>query len=379
MLCIELWFRLSDIYMQFCNGAIHAIRLYFKQKYFVENTRRRFLRGPVVVKECSLIIEKKCKTSERSKFDRSSHKHKIGRKTEEVFSRQIVSIWMMVLSSLLFALMGVFVKLASFHYSIGELVFYRSLIGIILMLVAARMQHGSLFTKYPKAHLLRSLCGAVALCLWFYSIGQLPLAMAMTLNYTASIWMVLFVIVGAQLKGYRKVDTLLLMTIAVGFGGIILILQPTIQDNQWLGGFVGLLSGFVSAIAFLQVAALGKVDEPGYRVVFYFSLVGIILGVSIVIFGGGFTSHTFKSFFLLLAMGVLAAGAQWSLTYAFLNGKTLVNASLQYLTIAFSSILGGIIFGDHIALIAIFGMILVVTSGGVAAYSRNKKTADQVL
>lgn len=298
--------------------------------------------------------------------------HEVACGNEEKLPRQLASIWMMILSSLLFALMGVFVKLCSVHYSVGELVFYRSLIGVALMLGAACVQRGSLLTEYPKAHFLRSLCGAIALCLWFYAIGQLPLAMAMTLNYTAPIWMVSFLICSAQLKGDRKVSPLLQITIAIGFCGVILILQPAIQGDQWLGGLVGLLSGLVSAIAFLQVAALGKVGEPGYRVVFYFSLVGMILGAAMVIVRGGFAYHTLNSIFLLLAMGSLAAAAQWSLTYAFLNGKTLVNASLQYLTIAFSSALGGLIFGDEITFVAIFGMIFVVLSGVIAAYFRDK-------
>ena len=286
--------------------------------------------------------------------------------------RQMVSIWMMVLSSFLFALMGVFVKLASAHYSIGEIVFYRSLIGLSLMIGVARMQGGSLFTKHPKTHFVRSLCGAIALCLWFYSIGDLPLAMAMTLNYTASVWMVLFVIGSTMLTGQRKVNPLLLVTVAIGFGGVVLILQPTSQQDQLLGGFIGLLSGIMSAIAFLQIAALGKVGEPGYRVVFYFSLVSLILGIAITLFTGGFSTHTWESSFLLLAMGVVAAGAQWSLTYAFSNGKTLVNASLQYLTIAFSYAFGVLIFSDHITLITIGGMILVVASGVIAAYTRDE-------
>ncbi len=327
------------------------------------------------MEKCNFPSEKEYQVRARNDVDQSTHAQEVLRNGAALFSRELLPIWMMILSSLLFALMGVFVKLASAHYSIGELVFYRSIIGLILMFIAARAQRGSLLTKYPKAHFLRSLCGAIALGLWFYSIGKLPLAMAMTLNYTAPIWMVLFVIIGTQLKGYRKVSPRLLTTIAVGFGGIILILQPTIQDNQWSAGFIGLLSGFVSAIAFLQVAALGKVAEPGYRVVFYFSLVGMILGVVLVIATGGFGPHTLESILLLLAMGVLAAGAQWSLSYAFLNGKTLVNANLQYLTIAFSSSLGALVFADKITLPAFFGMILVVASGVIAAYFRDTKIA----
>jgi S-adenosylmethionine uptake transporter len=287
-------------------------------------------------------------------------------------SPQIASIWLMLLSCLLFSLMGVFVKLASAYYSVGELVFYRSVIGVFLMFIAARVKRGSLLTRYPKEHLVRSFCGAVALCLWFYSISQLPLGLAMTLNYTAPAWMVLFVTVMTRLNGYESINLILLITVAVGFVGIVLILQPTAGSNQWFGGSLGLLSGVVSAIAFLQVAALGKLNEPGYRVVFYFSLAGIILGIVDVVFKGGFSPHTIRSSSLLLTMGILAAGAQWSLTYAFSNGKTLVNASLQYLTIAFSCVFGGVVFGDRITQLALVGMILVAASGVSAAYFRSK-------
>ena len=46
--------------------------------------------------------------------------------------------WMMVLASLLFATMGVCVKLASAHYATGEIVFYRGLTGVLLMWGFAR-------------------------------------------------------------------------------------------------------------------------------------------------------------------------------------------------------------------------------------------------
>ena len=50
-------------------------------------------------------------------------------------------------------------------------------------------------------HFWRSLSGVIALSLWFYSIGKLPLATAMTLNYMSSVWMALFLIGGAVLMG----------------------------------------------------------------------------------------------------------------------------------------------------------------------------------
>jgi drug/metabolite transporter (DMT)-like permease len=285
--------------------------------------------------------------------------------------RKMLSIWMMVLASLLFALMGMFVKLASEYYSTGEIVFYRSLIGLVIMVGIAHLQSGTLATKYQKSHFVRSFFGAGALCLWFYSIGQLPLATAMTLNYTASVWMAVFVIGNGFLFGRNNFNKLQLIAVLIGFIGVVVILQPTLQEKQWLSGFTGLLSGVMSAIAFLQISTLGKLGEPGYRVVFYFSLAGVALGLAMIAFTGGFVYHTAKGACILISMGLLAAGAQWATTYAFSNGKPLINASLQYMTIAFSCVCGILMFGDNITLFAILGMILIIASGILSTSIKN--------
>ena len=108
---------------------------------------------------------------------------------------------LMVASSLLFALMGVCVKFASAQYSPGELVFYRSLVGFLLMGAVLRAHGVSLRTPVPAMHFWRSASGVTALCMWFYALGNLPLATAMTLNYMSSVWIALFLIGGAVLIG----------------------------------------------------------------------------------------------------------------------------------------------------------------------------------
>jgi drug/metabolite transporter (DMT)-like permease len=111
-----------------------------------------------------------------------------------------------------------------------------------------------------------------ALCLWFYSIGGLPLATAMTLNYMSSVWIALFLIGGAVLMGPARngPDGRLVLAVLAGFAGVALILRPTIEQDQLWHGLMGLLSGVLAATAYLQVTALGRVGEPGERVVFYF-------------------------------------------------------------------------------------------------------------
>ena len=87
-------------------------------------------------------------------------------------------------------------------------------------------------------------------------------------------------------------------------------------------------------MAYLQLTAIGRSGEPEYRIVFYFSIAGI-LGGALSFLWTGMHAHTLSGALLLLAVGLLATAAQLLMTRAYGSGSTLVNASLQYLGIAY--------------------------------------------
>ena len=130
---------------------------------------------------------------------------------------------LMLGASLLFATMGVCVKLASAHYGAGEIVLYRSLVGAVFIAGLSHWRGGSLRTTIPAMHFWRSLTGVISLALWFYAIGKLPLATAVTLNYMSSVWMALFLIGGAVMLGSARVDPRLVATVLAGFAGVALV------------------------------------------------------------------------------------------------------------------------------------------------------------
>ena len=279
--------------------------------------------------------------------------------------------WLIVLASFLFATMGVCVKLASAHYSAGEIVFYRGLTGAVIIAAYARWRRIPLATSVPAMHFWRSLTGVVALCLWFYSIGNLPLATAMTLNYMSSVWMALFLIGGAIAVGSTRIDGRAVTAVLLGFAGVALVLRPTIEQQQLWHGLMGLLSGMFAATAYLQVTALGRVGEPDHRIVFYFSLASVAAGALSCLWSG-LQPHNPAGIVQLLAVGILATLAQWLMTRAYSTGPTLVNASLQYLGIAFAFGYGVLLFDDRVTPLALLGMALIVGAGLFATLLRSR-------
>ncbi len=286
---------------------------------------------------------------------------------------------LMVLATFLFATMGVCVKLASEFYDAGEIVMYRGLVGVTMLYLLTRARGKTLRTAVPALHFWRSLSGVLALSLWFYAIGKLPLATAMTLNYMSSVWMALFLIGGAVMLGNARIDPRLVAAVLLGFVGVALVLRPTMEQNQLWHGLAGLLSGVLAATAYLQVTSLGRSGEPEYRIVFYFSLGGATAGavstLALKLGGEGNPhGHSAKGIALLLAVGVLATAAQLMMTRAYSRGRTLVNASLQYLGILFSFIYGVTLFDDPVTAWALAGMGLIVCAGLAATLLRARST-----
>jgi len=282
---------------------------------------------------------------------------------------------LMLGAALLFSVMGVCVKWASAQYSAGELVFYRSLVGALVIGVLAFVRGSSLRTAVPGMHFWRSASGVCSLTLWFYALGGLPLATAMTLNYTSSVWMALFLLGGAVLLGAARVDGRLVATVLTGFAGVALVLRPTIEQQQLWHGLAGLLSGLVAAMAYLQVTALGRAGEPTQRIVFYFSIGGLVIG-SLWMLVQGTSAHSLHGLGLLLAIGLLATAAQMMMTRAYRIGRTLSNASLQYLGIVFSVVFGVLLFDDPVTSMALAGMVLIVIAGLAATLLRSRQQHD---
>jgi S-adenosylmethionine uptake transporter len=272
------------------------------------------------------------------------------------------SAWLVVIASLLFATMGVCVKLASVHYGSGEIVMYRGLVGAVMIFMVSRWRGDTLRTALPAQHALRSATGVTALCLWFYAIGGLPLATAMTLNYTSSLWIAVFLAGSAWVLKTKPIDARLAVAAVIGFAGVVLVLRPTLAQQQLWHGLVGLLSGMVSATGYLQVAALGRAGETESRIVFYFSIGGVLGGAALSTLTG-WHAHHWQGLGLLLAVGVLATVAQLMLTRAYAKGPSLVNASLQYVGIGFSFLYGVMLFDDAVTWVATLGMLLIVGAG----------------
>ena len=284
------------------------------------------------------------------------------------------ALWML-LGAAFFATMGVCVKLGSAHFNSAELVFYRGVVGLVFLALIAKQQKVSLRTQYPGMHVWRSAIGVSSLSAWFYAIAHLPLATAMTLNYMSSVWIAAF-IVGGSLVNWNPQDGRgpwsqgpLALSVIAGFAGVVMMLRPTVEQNQIFAGLIGLMSGFGAAFAYMQVMALGRLGEPETRTVFYFAIGTTVAGLIGMGFAG-VSEWNWQHAVWLLPVGIFASLGQLCMTRAYSHGATLVVANLQYSGIVFAALYSLLLFGDDIPLIGWAGMALIVVSGMTATLLR---------
>jgi len=280
------------------------------------------------------------------------------------------SLWMLV-ASLLFACMGVCVKLAAETHSAVEITFYRSFISLLIMFVLVRLHGVRLATPHWRWQVSRGVIGFAAIFAYFYAIILLPLATAVTLNYTSAIFLAIYLaLAGMRMSGG------ILGALLVGLLGVAMLLKPTLHADQLSAGLIGLGSGVLAGMAYFSVRELGARGEPETRTVFYFSLVSSVCAGLWLLFSE-LHAVDLRSGLLLLGVATFATAAQLAMTRAYTRGKTLLSAALAYSTVIFSSLFGVLFWGEVLDASAWFAIALIILSGIAATHFSRASPVEQ--
>jgi drug/metabolite transporter (DMT)-like permease len=264
----------------------------------------------------------------------------------------------MLVAAIFFALMGVLVKIGAQKFTAAELVFYRSFFGLIAILALARVYRLPLATPLLGRQVWRATLGFISLLLFFYAISALPLATAVTLNYTSPLFMAMFM----PFVLHERPRKLLITAIVLGFIGVTILLKPSLHAGELIAGILGLLSGVLAGVVYVYVTQLGRAGEPDWRTVFYFSLVSTV-GAGLWMLANHFSPLTWRDLALLLGMGVSATIAQLAMTRAYRTGSPLVVGSLAYTTVVLASLLGILLWGEILSPDRWLAVALIILSG----------------
>lgn len=274
-------------------------------------------------------------------------------------------ITLKVVSVLVFTLMAICIKASAEHVPPGERVFFRSFFAmpVIIAWLAVQQDLGSgLHTRYPLGHLWRGLVGTSAMGLGFTALGLLPLPEATALGYAAPLLTVIFaaMFLGEQVRGFR------LTAVAVGLGGVMIVLLPNLtvgldaSGAQGIGAMAALLGAVFAALAQVFVRKLIH-SEKTSTIVFYFSLTATLLSLLTLPFGWVWPTGREAAF--LVGAGILGGVGQILLTESYRHAETGVIAPFEYVSMLLALVLGYLVFGDVPTGTMLVGAALIVAAG----------------
>lgn len=271
---------------------------------------------------------------------------------------KLIGIVFMLLAILLFALVDVIAKVVSIRYPPNEITFFRMLFGLAPALAMLRFGSKNPRVYRPRrflGHLLRAVTALASMGLFFAGLPHLPLAQAVTLQYTEAMFLVLLAVVflGERLRSGSVIS------LTLGFAGVCLISWDRQFGTSVVGASLILLSALFGAGSIMQIKRLSRTEDSA-TIVLYFTAIAMVLSGASLIFA--WKTPTVPDLFRLALLGVIAGCGQLFLTTAFRVSSASLLAPFSYFGVVWAVIFGYVFFGETVSLRAAVGSVLVVAS-----------------
>jgi drug/metabolite transporter (DMT)-like permease len=208
-----------------------------------------------------------------------------------------------------FAVMSALVKISGEALPFTEIVFFRSVIGVLVILIWVRRKRLPLMGRRPGLLFLRGMAGTAALFLFFFAITRISVANAMVLNQTTPV----FVLPLAALFLKEKITASHVVFVTTALVGVLLVVKPTLEMDR-VPSLLALTSALFAAIAYILVRKLTQ-TEHSLVIVFWFNAVSAVVALPTAL--PVFTMPSLKMTLALLGMALAATSGQVLMTMAY--------------------------------------------------------------
>lgn len=280
--------------------------------------------------------------------------------------RLYLGIGMRMAAAFCFVAMAGLVKAAD-ELPTGQILFARSIVIVPVLFAGLAFQGrlGTLRTRRPGGHLVRSFLGCSALGFWFVALGYLPLTDVTALLYLSPILNVIL----AMLILHETVGIWRAGAVVVGIVGVLIIMVPKLSGNYEAAALIGIACCLCNTLCFsfsvVQIRQLSETESP-ISIVFYFSLFSSLIAIATLPFG--WTWPNDRELIYLLGIGSLGGLGQLLLTTCYKYAPISTIAPFEYSTLIWATLIGIIFFSERPSTSTLAGAALIVTAGIVVAH-----------
>jgi len=249
---------------------------------------------------------------------------------------------------------------------IYELVFFRSLLSLMITLSIINLKNINPWGCNKPLLILRGLLGTLALVCIFFAIRNMPLGISTVIQYTYPIFISIFA--GIFIK--EKITKNIVFALIIGWFGMLVILNPTQLSNinveiENVYIAIAFLGSVCTALAYITVKKLSFTEDI-YVIIEYFPLVSLISLSPIVLIN--WVTPNMDELIWIFGIGLFTQLGQTFLTVGLKNFPASEASAINYLQVLFGSIWGVLFFSEVIninfllgALLVLFGTILSST------------------
>ncbi len=286
-------------------------------------------------------------------------------------------VFYMLISSVCLAFMGSFAKLLATNLPTIEIVFFRNVIGVILIILTfykkPLVQEGG----KPFLLLFRGFIGLIAMLSFFYNISTITLADAVTYSRMSPIFTALF----AMWFLKEKIGTKGWFAIALGFTGMLFVMQPdgfSFESSH----FFGLLNAICAALAFTSIRELRKYYDVRIIVLSFMGIGTLVPFISMFISQyyqndlfsfmlGEFVFPSGVQWLYIAGIGISASLGQIYMTKAYGATRAGIVGATGYSVIIFSLIIGLFLGDDLPNIFGFLGISAIILGGILIAREKN--------
>ncbi len=300
-------------------------------------------------------------------------------------SDAVRGIRFLCLGVFVFSLQDAVIKQVSGDYPLTQVMTIRSIVAIPILLVMVQFEAGwrAIFTPHFRSLVLRAGLMFGAYTSYYMAFPAMTLAYAVALYFTVP----LFVTALAGPCLGERIGIRVWAALAVGFSGIVVILQPGSGLFEW-AALLSLSSALMYATSMLMARRIGTA-QPASVMTFYQNwvfLAGALviaacthwLGIddaghpSITFLVRPWVWPTFVDALLIASCGVIASAGMLLLTNAYRIAPANLVTPFEYTGILWAPLWGYLFFGEVPRSTTVLGALLIAAAGIVALREARK-------
>ena len=278
------------------------------------------------------------------------------RPTLRIAPRKAILYMVAAVSSL--AILDAGVKALAEAYPVPEIAFLRYIVGLVFAVGLAMRSSdgiGSLGTRRPVGHLIRSFSNLGAMLLFYYAIARMAPADVVSIAFAAPIFTTTFsvLLLKEKVNAPRR-----WAAVAIGFAGVLVMVQP--GGGVWgVGAALALASAVLYALTLISSRQL-SLTESSHTILFYYSI--LCLAATGAVLPWQWRTPVPGDIWLFLLVGVTGSVGQFFMNQAFRFGEASMLAPLDYTALIWAAGFGYVFWSETPSPAVLAGVVLVAFS-----------------